>query len=209
MTDQRGFTLVEVIVAISILVLALGTVYAVFGVGHRTGAGKSSEIALSARASLDMMNTEIRNICFRKGVDQFVVDGENAVGGSEFMDSISFCTLKKEPMEGSSFGRPHPVRITYMVSAHPGSGKTMLYRTVENIGVATNESPDREPVAPYVNGLDVQYLADGIWLNGWDRKDRVPEKIRLRIGLSASDSPEDSEWFELETAPAAAGMERS
>lgn len=199
MNNQRGFTLLEVIVAVSILALVLGSVYTVFDAGRRAGAAKSSEITLSARTSLDMMSAEIRSMCFKPGVDQFLFSGENAAGGSNSMDRISFCAMKKTPEPGAA-SRQRPERITYMIAAHPGSGATMLYRTVERIGVRGAELVEREPVAPFVSGLDAEYYAEGQWLTAWDRKDRAPEKIRIRLAMSADGDEKNSEWFELETA---------
>lgn len=201
MNNQRGFTLIEVLVAMSILALALGSVYTVFDAGRRAGAEKSSEITLSARTALDMMSAEIRSMCFRPGVEQFAFYGENAAGGSNSMDRISFCAMKKSEMDGAA-ARQRPERITYMIAAHPGSGATMLYRTAEVIGERGRMEIEREPVAPFVNGLDAEYFADGAWLSAWERKDRAPEKIRVRLAMSADGIEKNSEWFELETATA-------
>lgn len=193
---QNGFTIVETLIAVSILALVFATVYSVFNVGAAAGSRRTADIHLSARASLKLIGKEIRSSCFRPGADAYAFSGEDSRSDGADADTISFCSIEtKTRADGAAF--PAPAKITYMVSRHPGTGEAMLYRSVETIGGKDAGDVAIEPVAPFVKELDIQYESGGAWMDRWESRDAAPDRIRIRIGLSENDEPGARRWFEI------------
>ncbi|MFH1538394.1 MAG: prepilin-type N-terminal cleavage/methylation domain-containing protein [bacterium] len=207
MSNSRGFTIAELLVAIGVLTLVLSTVYSVFRVGLNAGSRRSAEINMSARETLELLGRELRSACFRPDNEAFEFVGEDVSRGGVANDRISFCTIHGS-YRGEKGRFPEPVRVEYFLSAHPATGETGLYRTVRKVSDIRGVVHGREPVAPYVKELNVQYGSGGEWIDRWDRKEALPERVRIGIGLGEDGGPGGRAWFEMETALPVAAMVR-
>lgn len=138
--DERGFTLIELIIAMTVGLVVLAAMYGVFTIQNRhlKIEEQLAEMQQNARAAMDMMTREIR----MAGYDP---TGEAGAGiTSAATNSLSF-TLDVNADEDTADSNEY---ITYSLYTTDG---------IQKLGRKSTASATNQPVAEHVESLDFEF----------------------------------------------------
>ncbi len=173
-----GFTLIEVLLALSITAVILGALYSSFFVSQR--AVQASEETLvtlhEARAALDVMRREVEAAFTMDGTggkEMFIVKDRDFYGAQA--SGMSFVT-HASVLHG-------PARVSYRVEDI--DGRLTLIKTLTTIGQSEDDAPEAEMVEE-IASFSVEALKQGSeWVRTWNRKTLPPEvRISLEVPLA-------------------------
>ena len=168
---KKGFTLVEILVATTILVIAMASIYMSFrgGVTSWTKGTVRMERYLNARAALDMMSREIgAAIIAAYGIYEIDFVGYNAtatVGGETVDDdSLNFVA----PVRGD-VDEPDLRKVRYQLD---GVNRELERATDDSIDDDITSFPPPTPLTENVKSLNFEYYDSDIpgWRNYWDSR---------------------------------------
>ncbi|HEY3919303.1 MAG TPA: prepilin-type N-terminal cleavage/methylation domain-containing protein [Stellaceae bacterium] len=184
--DAGGFTLVELLVAITLIALLTTGLYQAFGIGSRAARTVSTNIDRPAEIAVayDFMQ---RELTAAEPLPTAIDPSQAAVKFDGHAQDVSFVVL---PPAYLALGGFHLLRL----ALEPGQGGSRLVVSWE--GVA------RGPIAPQPTMLGPSVLIDQVrslafgyfgvpgpkqkpaWLDRWSERDSLPQLIRLRITLA-------------------------
>lgn len=193
--QSKGFTLIEVLLAVSILALIVTVIYASFFT-----AGRNVEQAEAIRDSTDLARTlvarlsdDIANAYFNPGMNSSVVTTifygkkEEAAAGDEKSrrDSLSLTTLtnwrKPDSKETDLW------ELGYFFRQKPdGTGFVLLRREKRELSkdVPALEGGVEYEITDQVEGLQFRYSNDGkTWFDEWDSRTKGERPKVVEIGL--------------------------
>jgi len=174
--SQAGFTLLEVLIAVFLLALLLGTVYSAFFVIHdATSTTTGTVVRLQeARATMDLMRREIEAAFPEDEKHPVEVMDRDAYGKQT--STLVFDTFGSALAGGS--------RVTYSV-AEAEDGRLSLIKTVGPAGVdsssAQSGASEVEAVEDVVSFL-VEAQNRDQWHRTW-RENTWPEDIRVTLTI--------------------------
>jgi len=168
-----GFTLLEVLVALSITAVILGTLYSSFFVIQRAvQATEETLVTLhEARAALDVMRREVEaafTMDGTEGKEMFIVKDRDFYGAQA--SGMSFVT-HASVLHG-------PARVSYEVVDI--DGRLTLIKTLTTIGRNEDDAPKAEMVEE-IASFSVEALISGSeWVRTWNRN-TMPPKVRISL----------------------------
>jgi general secretion pathway protein J len=182
--SSRGFTLVEVLVAISILGILMTSVYGIFtsvSVARERLDADSADYH-RARVIFDRMGRELRSTYFQVRDSNLVFTGGVS---DESSASLELTTTAVSPLSKTGSGL---ARIRYLLIPDPeaATGGQVLMRS---------ESPAYDPapdtgiagmmrLAPGVETMTLRFFANGQWQEKWDgRASGLPEMVEIGLQL--------------------------
>jgi len=189
-TGRRGFTLVEVLVAVAIISVIMLAVYQTSGAALACWRTTEAELlcADDARAFLEALSGEVRS-AFILPLEAEDRPFEGAADRLSFLTSAPLC-------DGSVTPSTAATRVTYVVR-EPERGES----AVEGLVVERRRRfyaggrPIGEEAGTVVLGgvdsLEFEYLAgqgrtgQPNWVPEWSAPDRLPEAVRVRLRLQA------------------------
>jgi len=175
---EQGFTLIEMVVSLTIFSVISISVYSSFAVGISVWrkAKEFSSVYQTARLLLDHMATEIKNAV--------KVSGTKFNGGPRI---ISFITLRQENQGTSASMDSQIAKVTFEVLRDPsGQGYALFRRHATNL----KRRGEAELMVGALSSLDFQYTYKNSngklepWAKVWKNNDEIPlgVKIILNIG---------------------------
>lgn len=189
--NARGFTLVEVLVALGIFALLITTVYAALNSVLRSTREVEdiSAVDQAARISLDMMVRELRSTMWERGKEGEVgTSYEFSAEDHEFeghpLDALRFTALSHSRSEEASLAI-----LEYVVVADPRTEKGVLIRREEtNMLSSSIGTVEQFEIAEGVTGLNFRFFDGEAWVDGWSAADRnkLPKAVQIRISLADS-----------------------
>lgn len=180
--NQRGFTLVEMLIAMAVFAIVMASVYTVMSVGLKARDSHNVEVQQNARAALDAITSQLRSAIV------IPTDATYALVGNT--SSVSFYILPP--------GAGMPQKIEYYIGDNgPASCAGLcrkVYRDPQNPAALP---PPEEPVAPAVKKLEMWYSPDGgaNWQPSWNSPSALPSIVRIVV-----ESKIDKEANSFETA---------
>ena len=186
-----GFTLVELMVSVTIMSLIAGATYACFHAGSRAWrkARDRSDASQQARVVLRMMARDLRG-AFRppRGASTFM--GVDRVRDDRSADAVDFVAVAAGPARPAA---PHSDRceIGYYLDLDPATDAEGLVRRIDRTPDDDDlEGGVLEEIGPAVQELNLEYH-DGVgWYDAWDEDDGVPFQVRITIGIVETDGDE-------------------
>jgi len=196
---RQGFTLLEVLVAITILGILLTTVYGAVSRTIRTKehAESVARMASTGREAVLRMADEMEASLSPVRVATAVFQGVSS-GSGQFLDQARFAISSRPPfgpIGGSTGGR---VLITYYLAEQEGMPQTYLLvrseRPLPKPGAATGEEGEEDPqevrtlVVDNVAGLRLRYLDgdSGQWTENWDSTQPGDFERRLPVAVEVA-----------------------
>lgn len=182
--SASGFTLVEVLVAISILAILLTSVYGIFSsvsVARERLDADSAEYH-RARVIFDRLGRELRGTYFQARDQGLVFNGGKA---DEKTAILELTTTAVSPFSQTGAGL---ARVRYLLVTdpeNPASGLVLM----------RSEQPAHEPatetgidgmmrLAPGVDAMTIRFFAKGQWQEKWDgRISGLPEMVEIALQL--------------------------
>lgn len=171
--SERGFTLLELLVAISILSVIAVIVGGSLGLGVRAWERGESDIGDSQRMRIltEMIAQEIKSAY----PYEISMDNERVVAFQGESDSLWFVTASAKPEKGSLKWVSYSVEDSSLIVREGALPDKDL---LEKVSAEDGEVLDAE-----VTGLALEYLSpdDEEWLESWDLGKHLPAAIKVTM----------------------------
>lgn len=196
---SKGFTLVEILIAIFILGLVMATVYVSYSGILKTSHQLEEEggIYKMARTSMYRMIKDLSSLQASSGALDFRAE-KKTLGKREFY-TLSFWSASHLTF-GENEGAGRPAAISYTVQEDEGGGSFSLWRSDVS---GAKPSPDKNVSGGFVICKNVDswilkfYDAAGTELDAWDsasfsaeQKGKVPAAVKIELALVNLNDPE-------------------
>lgn len=183
-----GFTLLEVLIALLLLVLLAGALYGTyFSVSRATSAARERTGQLrDLRVTLDLLRREL-SAAWYNGANRrlhFVVEDRDVFGKpASTLDFTAFTV----PRQGSA-----PSSDVMSVRYHPlerGESRLILYRQTRDLYLESKTEP--YPLTGGIEGFLVECHDGNAWVRSWDTalNGRLPKAVRVTITVLVDDRP--------------------
>jgi general secretion pathway protein J len=180
--DRRGFTLLEILVALALLAIVLTALYSTFFLSQKAieGVDESLLTLQECRMTMDTIGRE--------------------------MDSVVYMPLNKNSLfkieDRDYFGKPASrVSFTSFSPLVPGlslisyyaeekDGVLTVYKKIRN-AYQTGGDPEAVDVVDNAESFAVEVMYQGKWVKTWDTSEtgKVPERIRVTLMIKLKDRP--------------------
>jgi len=189
----RGFTLVEVILAVTILALVMGLIFGSFFSQTRVSQAARSEIGTDQRARLVMeqLGRDVSQLLAvsKPALKEPVLSGRPLIVGGRPGHELALIT-RTGPMDsdGRLAGEP-VVRVVYLTEPAPVEGQGPLIIVRRQASLLQSGQERSEVLCRGVAGLKVIYLtAQGGETEAWEEdKKEPPPALRIELALAAAD----------------------
>ena len=188
--SSRGFTLVEVLVAIVIFMIIIGSIYGALRTANMSVSRteERADVYQTARVLLEQINSELCSAYQPQESDASTLIGEDtdASETAPQYDALTFLTTGRRP-PASTEPAGDLCEVAYLVHKTPDE---------EPIGLFVQESfrpgielGDQEPqpvmLSELVVGLNCEYLdaPGGDWLKEWTNRNALPVAVRVELVL--------------------------
>jgi general secretion pathway protein J len=177
----RGFTLIEVLVAISLLAIVVTTVYGVFGGVHSAKMRLESDSAdyHLARVVFDRLGRELHGVYFRPDDQTTMFRGGVNDRDEPFLElTTSAVTLLSATGSGIS-----EVRYLLAPDKEADADRRVLLRAERPRQSATEPVDDRMMrLAPNVASLALRFFTEDRWEEQWDaRQGGLPQLVEISL----------------------------
>lgn len=198
-TRSKGFTLVEILIAIFILGLVMATVYVSYSGILKTSHQLEEEggIYKMARTSMYRMIKDLSSLQASSGALDFRAE-KKTLSKREFY-SLSFWSASHLTF-GENEGTGRPAAISYTVQEDEGGGSFSLWRSDVS---GAKPSPDKNISGGFVICKNIDswilkfYDSTGTELESWDsssssaeQKGKVPAAVKIELALVNLNDPE-------------------
>ena len=188
---HRGFTLVEMLVAITVTTLVAGSTVAIL----RTSAAaarrvdEQSTVQQEARMAVLAIATALRNVHRSPGNEQ-VLEGRSGELGDAPADRVRVFTVTRKAVRPSG-PQSDVVECEFFLAAPEAGGPPALFRRLDP---TRNEPPDGggvlERLAENVVALRIAYFDGGQWIDEWTEKNKgLPAAVRIQLVVADSADP--------------------
>jgi type II secretion system protein J len=184
--NQKGLTLLEILVAIVILSVILGVIYGSFLGATRTASllETSEDAYQTAQAFFDMLSRELRGAYYREGRTGIVLIGKSSQSENNRTDAIYFLTTSSGRREPNS-REEDLAEVGYFFDVDEISGEKHLIKTIDRTPDADLlEGGTYYPLSDRVESLQFSYFRakEGEWLDEW-KNAYLPDLIRVELAI--------------------------
>jgi len=178
---KRGFTLIEVLVAVSLLAILLTAVYGIFGGVNsaKLRLDRDSADYHLARVIFDRFGRELHGVYFRSGDQTTMFRGGKNDQDEPFLElTTTAVTLLSDTGSGIS-----EVRYRLAPDQEADTGRQVLLRGERSRQSAAAPVDDRMMrLAPDVASLALRFYTGGRWLEQWDaRQSGLPQLVEVSL----------------------------
>jgi general secretion pathway protein J len=189
---ERGFTLVEILVAISILAIVLTSVYGIFTSVSLARGRLDADSAdyHRARVIFDRLGRELRGAYFNPNYDDLEFAGESIDGGN--LQELELTTTAVSPLSQIGSG---VARVRYRLVADPedAAGRLVLLRSEQPAYQPSNNGTDADMMrlAAGIESLLIRFYAEDQWQTGWEGRvaGGLPEMVEMTLQLRTEERP--------------------
>ena len=186
--DRSGFTLLEMLMAMTLMAVLAGSLYASLSIGFRGRrvTEEALEPARRAAAALATLGADLRGAVPPTGLLAAEFLGEDAQGGGgEHADVLLFHALAKDQSDAEP---PCPVRrIEFALRTDEGDDEVVLVRrTTVNLLAPEEREPIEEVLCRRVRSLDTAFFDGTAWSESWDSTlagDALPLAVEVSLVL--------------------------
>lgn len=175
-----GFTLIEIMVAISMLAIVMTSIYGVFSsvsLAKQRLDDDSADFHL-ARVVFDRLGRELQGVYYREQDQTTLFIGGTNRAGEVF---LQMTTTAVTPLSRTGTGI---ARVDYRLVKHAEDDDLVLMRSESDrrrIG-ATGEDSAMMRMAPGIAQMSFRFFANGQWLDELDaRKNGLPELVQVSL----------------------------
>jgi prepilin-type N-terminal cleavage/methylation domain-containing protein len=192
MNSRKGFTLVEVLIATSILVIIAAMVFEAFAATLSAGKGleERAELYHTARFIIRKLTEDMSSASFYTNNTLGSFTGVDRKANGQDADEIAFTGFGgRIAFTGTDCDQ---ARITWKAEA-PAGVKKLALRRIENHFItgfdeAKNQAEDME-VTAWLKSFDLKYYDNGTWLDAFDatKTKILPKAVALTFTLEDDD----------------------
>jgi len=192
--NQRGFTLIEVLLATAILSVIIALVYTSFDQTANLSAhvDRVSGHYREARLVLSKMSDELQSTYYYKDDGEtFFVGVDGLDGDGMETDRLEFTSMSRGFI-GDAPGSYHH-GVTYHVMQHNGHNRLMYTETLNPLGSGPSNRQSY-PLIDDLAGFQVRYLEKkGVeWRDGWDKKS-LPQAVQVTLLFERTGEQDESQ----------------
>ncbi len=191
--NQNGWTLLELLLAIALLVIVVGAVYGSFRatISAITQSEIRSAPARQARVLLSRLSNELTSTDWAENRPETLFVGTSQDLESHPADSVTFSNRSHVWYPTQPLAIERAV-ITY--EAESGPAGLRLWRREEANPFVLESHPDADVVVDGLAGIRFRYFSDGGWAEAWNAADskRLPELVEIILTFGRDPSkPEE------------------
>ena len=204
-TRRTGFTLLEMLIAMSLMVIAMALTYMTFSTVIKAW---QRGVALSESVNhgdfvMDQMVAGLRSAYFPNSAvesDQYGFVLEDNGNGSRARDEVSWVKLGRALMSDDAeyADGPHRVKVSLEPSGRRGGGKALAVRGWRAYGEPDDfEADDVDPefLTTRVVGLSCRIATNMVngeveWEEDWEPSNRIPAAVEVTLYLAPLESGE-------------------
>ena len=206
--DRKGFTLLEMLVAMTLMAILAGALYASLNTAFqgRRAAERALEPARRAAAALDMLGQNLEAALPPTGLLAGEFLGEDADGeNGEPADRLTFHALAQDQ---SGARPPYPINmLEIFLSTDDETGETALVRhTTVNLLSPEVSEPVDEVLCQGVRAFDASYFDGSAWTDSWDSTmtgNSLPMAVAVSLTLEGEDGEKSYELSRTFNIPCA------
>lgn len=183
--DQRGFTLVEIMVAVAVAALLLSTIYGVFQTvaGAKQRLDQEGENYHQARVIFDRLSRELRGVYAPTTSPKSRFEGGTNDQGETY---LRFTTTASTPLSGAGIGE-----VSYLLQQDPDnpSGRKVLERSEQGMtNVAQTVQGYR--IASGIETLTLRFFDQGSWSEQWPATTpvKLPTAVEVSLQMEVGDT---------------------
>lgn len=183
--DQRGFTLVEILVAVAVAALLLSTIYGVFQTvaGAKQRLDQEGESYHQARVIFDRLSRELRGAYAPAANSRSRFEGGTNDRGETY---LRFTTTASTPLSGAGIGE-----VSYLLQQDPDhpAGRKVLERSEQGLTSATQTAQGYR-IASGIETLTLRFYHQGGWSEQWPAANpvRLPQAVEISLQLEVGDT---------------------
>lgn len=185
MRSSRGFTLVEVLVAISILAILLTSIYGIFSSVSlaRERLDADSAEYHRARVLFDRLGRELRGAYFQTSSRELVFAGSSADDRS-FEFELTTSAVSPLSKTGSGIAR---VRYLLIEDEEDTADGRVLMRSEHPVHESVDETAaGMMRLIPGIEAMTLRFYINGQWKTAWDGQiSGLPELVEIALQLRA------------------------
>lgn len=174
LSEKRGFTLLEVLLALAIVSIILAALYSSFFMAHRAVTGEEDSLVRlhEVRTLMDMIRKEVEAAVPGRETDAFIIRDRDMYGNQA--SELSFST-HNSPLAG-------PGRVEYYVEEE--DERLVLVKRLTPPG-KEEEGMEAEALEEVVS-FTLEALQDGSWLKTWQGPG-LPEELIITVTVPLRD----------------------
>ncbi len=177
---NHGFTLIEILISITILSIVLATIYSTFFLTHKAVIGMDETVLKiqEVRKAIDILKCELDSVYYGNNDENTFLKIEDRDFYGKQTTRISFTTF--------STLRPGLSKISYFVEEK--GGRLNLLKKIESPYVNEDNTEDVD-IIEGIDSFAVEAMYDGKWIKLWDTKisKNIPQEIKISISFRAKD----------------------
>jgi prepilin-type N-terminal cleavage/methylation domain-containing protein len=177
---KGGFTLIEILISISILSIVLAAIYSTFFLTHKavTWMDKTVLKIQEARKAIDILRRELDSVYYYSNDKNTFLKIETQDVYGKQAAQISFTTF--------SILKPGISKISYYIEYK--DGKLNLFKKIESPYFNKNNPHSETQGVEIIEGLEaftVEALYNGRWVKTWDTEINkgIPDEIRISLSF--------------------------
>lgn len=188
---NRGFTLIEVLVALALLVILSGALYGTFFsvTKARERGAERMDVRRELSSTLALVRSELASTYFKSGskygtnaLSEFVVEDRDTFGKpSSLLQFTALASPRVDTPPSSDL-----IAVRYLVKEKEGGGLT-LTREAKDRYLSTKSLP--YPVMDDLEGFLVECYDGAKWVKSWDTQlnTRLPDCVRVTVTLKGGE----------------------
>lgn len=181
---SRGFTMIEIVIAITIVSLIMTGIYGVFSTVSTTQKQleNESEIYHQARMIFDRIGCELRSSYLNVNNESSAFIADIDSNGNNYLMFTSTSALTNNNTLGGL------VRVRYQLDKSYGKNIGRLLRSAEAIFSLNNQSSGRR-LTSLVKEVSWSFFDGSNWQDNWDSNSshRLPQSVEMRMTLLYND----------------------
>jgi len=188
--DRRGFTLLELLVALAIVAVVITLLYESFNAVLRSTqlVDEESEIDQMVRISMERITSELRSAYYglpsqTAGSSTFMFVGQDSMASDYPTDTLRFSTLSHARVSSGN-ADPTVSIVEYSLVPVPETDTAVLMHREETTPLSSSASGLEEyELAESVVGLSFRYFDGKDWTEQWNDSDKkkLPKAVEIQL----------------------------
>lgn len=194
--NSKGFTLIEILLAVGILGIIFSMVYWTFDKTYDVieGVQMETDRYRSVRLSLNKMSEEISSVYWREGYKDSLFIGEDIEENGHPRDSLRFMSASN--YGSSAGGNESDMNIIsyYLEKEEEGETYKLMHSEIRNIFSTSEEDREAYELGESLIGLNLRYFNGTDWVDSWnsDELKAVPLTVEIKIIIKDAGGAEKS-----------------
>jgi general secretion pathway protein J len=191
--DNRGFTLLELLIAMTMMTVIAASLYASMSIGFK--ARESAERVVEKGRAAEIAVEAIKGMLMSAMVPSGVLagsftgeDGENDGGYSA--DTLSFYTADYNPKEDETACDIAKVELAMSVRENKKE-RVIARKVTTNLLSPATIDPDEEILCGNVRSMNLQYYDGSGWVDEWassENDNALPRAVKITVELENADT---------------------